>query len=114
MKQLNIKISIAAIVLIFLLVIVGCGKPKFDDPNINDQYYVFLEDTETDQVISDQVMLTKYKNGTMVCGFALVESEEECYNMLEEVVYTELALLEEYLEHEIEQATPESIGTEEE
>lgn len=59
-----------------LLLIAACGK--FDDPNIKDAYYLYLEDPETKQPISDQVLFTQYKNGTAMCGYAALNEADNC------------------------------------
>ncbi len=87
-----------------LLLLAGCGKPKFDDPNVQDQYYIYLEDQETHQIVSDQVLFITYKNNTKLCGYAIVESEDQCYKMLEDQFYTELGALKQTLEQEAAQA----------
>lgn len=59
-----------------MLLLAACGK--FDDPNIKDQYYVYLEDEQTGEPISDQVLYTFYKNGTAMCGYAPLNGKDEC------------------------------------
>lgn len=103
------------LILGLVLVLLGCGK-QFDDPNIKDQYYVYLEDDETGQPVSDQVLFTQYRNGTATCGFAVLNTqdgcgdvvnvqtqqchEDACYKMVEEVFYLQLDALKAQIEAE--------------
>lgn len=93
-----------ALFLFAMLFLTACGKQKWDDPNIEDQYWIYLEDEQTGQVISDQVFFTKFKNGTSICGYTYVRTEEECYQILEAHLYEELERLKTALEVEAQQA----------
>ena len=95
MKKVGIILAVA-----LLVILAGCGKKEFTDPNVDDQYYIYLEDEETQQIVSDQVLYTVYKNGTRLCGYAVVQSEEQCYQMLEEMFHAELEDLKQALTEE--------------
>ena len=100
--------------MVVLLTLAACGK--FDDPNVKDQYYVYLEDEETKQPVSDQVLFTMYRNGTATCGFAVLNEiddcpegvskaaqqchEDACYRMVEEVFQLQLQSLQEAIQAE--------------
>ena len=110
--------------MVAMLVLAACGK--YDDPNIKDQYYVYLEDDETGQAVSDQVLFTQYRNGTATCGFALLNAddgcgnavddktqqchEDACYKMVETVFYAQLDALKTQLEAEKQLAAQEEAG----
>src|SRR3989344_3411402 len=99
MKKVGIILAVA-----LLVILAGCGKKEFTDPNVDDQYYIYLEDEETQQIVSDQVLYTVYKNGTRLCGYAVVQGEDECYKLLEEQFYLELDVLKQQLTDEEAQA----------
>lgn len=110
--------------MVAMLVLVACGR--YDDPNIKDQYYIYLEDDESGQAVSDQVLFTQYKNGTAVCGFALLNEEDDCgsavdektqrchedvcYKMVETVFYARLDALKAQLEAERQLAAQAEAG----
>jgi len=86
------------------------------DPIIEDQYYIFLTDQDSGEVVSDQVLFTLYKNGTATCGYALLDEldncgsaidektqlchENACYKMVEEGFNAQIAALKGALEAE--------------
>ena len=90
-----------------LLLLAACGK--FDDANMKDQYYVYLEDQQTGQPVSDQVLFTQFYNGTAMCGFKQLNPddgcgqgsddttqkchEDVCYKMVEAVFNTQMDAL---------------------
>ena len=108
---MSTKKAFGIIGIMLIVMIAGCGKQQFDDPNTVKQHYIYLEDTQTGQIISDQVLYKEYNNGTAICGYALVKDEDECYKMLEDSFYTELALVQEYLKYQIQRAESEQNQT---
>jgi len=62
-----------AFMLVFV-VLTACGRQDFDDPNVKDQYWIYLEDEQTGQIVSDQVLpAPNYVKPTMYINFTIQE-----------------------------------------